>query len=183
VPCLHNTGAHALGKESHDLFHVKDRAETWKAQYPDSLEYPMLSDFAIYERYVTHSLPPPLPHLNIQQFCFCLVTDLLGVDARRLLDGTQHKSTLKFLHPYAHTLTCTHAHTLTCTHVHTLTCTYILRYLPLLLRKPGRPKEMRRHMIGMEMAHAKKHSRAQPRCTTCSMLGRKANNKSWLPKT
>jgi len=66
VPCLHNTAhAHALGKESHDLFHVKDRAETWKAQYPDSLEYPMLSDFAIYERYVTQSLLPPLPHVLI----------------------------------------------------------------------------------------------------------------------
>jgi len=39
VPCLHNVAhAHAVGIEPHDLFHVKDRAETWKAQYPDSLE-------------------------------------------------------------------------------------------------------------------------------------------------
>ena len=39
VPCLHNVAhAHAVGIEPHDLFHVKDRSETWKAQYPDSLE-------------------------------------------------------------------------------------------------------------------------------------------------
>jgi len=45
VLCLHNVShAHAVGIEPHDRFHVKDRAETWKAEYPDSLEYPMLSD-------------------------------------------------------------------------------------------------------------------------------------------
>ena len=39
VLCLHNVAhAHAVEIESHDLFHVKDRVETWKAQYPDSLE-------------------------------------------------------------------------------------------------------------------------------------------------
>ena len=49
VPCLHNVAhAHAVGIEPHDFSHVKDRTETWKAQYPDGLEYPMLSDFAIY---------------------------------------------------------------------------------------------------------------------------------------
>jgi len=47
--------------QAHDLFHVKDRAETWKAQYPNGLEYPMLSDFAIYERCVTQPPPPPPP--------------------------------------------------------------------------------------------------------------------------
>ena len=34
-PCLHNVAhAHAVGKEPNDLFHAKDRTETWKAQYP-----------------------------------------------------------------------------------------------------------------------------------------------------
>ena len=51
VPCLHNVAhAHAVGIEPHDLFHVKDRTSTWKAQYPDGLEYPMLSDLAIYDK-------------------------------------------------------------------------------------------------------------------------------------
>ena len=60
VLCLHNVAhAHAVGIEPRDLFHVKDRAETWKAQYPNSLEYPMLSEFANYERCVTQPPPPP----------------------------------------------------------------------------------------------------------------------------
>jgi len=65
VPCLHNVAhAHAVGIEPHDLFHVKDRTETWKAQYPDGLEYPMLSDFAIYDSDLHDPLlryPPLLP--------------------------------------------------------------------------------------------------------------------------
>ena len=63
VPCLHNVAhAHAVGIEPHDLFHVKDRVETWKAQYQNSLEYPMLSDFAIYERLVGCAFLEPLSY-------------------------------------------------------------------------------------------------------------------------
>jgi len=60
---LHNVAhAHAVEIESHDLFHVKDRVETWKAQYQNSLEYPMLSDFAIYERLVGCAFLEPLSY-------------------------------------------------------------------------------------------------------------------------
>jgi len=74
VPCLHNVAhAHAVGIEPHDLFHVKDRAETRKTQYPDILENPMLSDFDIYERCVTHP-PPPDEYTTVMcVFTFWLV--------------------------------------------------------------------------------------------------------------
>jgi len=62
LPGLHNLKHdNGVGKEPHVLFHVQDRAETWKAQYLDSLEYPMLSDYVIYEGCVMQPPPPPRP--------------------------------------------------------------------------------------------------------------------------
>ena len=111
VPCLHNTGAHALGKESHDLFHVKDRAETWESQYPDSLEYPMLSDFAIYERYVTQSLLPPLPHLLIC-WVWMLVDSLMEHNTNPHWNFYTRTRTHSLVHTRTHSLVLTRTHSL-----------------------------------------------------------------------
>jgi len=67
-----------VGKDPHDLFHVKDRTERCNAQYrdlhsdPNTLEYPLL--YAIYERCVTVTQPSP-DSLNIDLFSICEICE------------------------------------------------------------------------------------------------------------
>jgi len=81
----------------------------------------------------------------------CLVADLLGVHAWRLLHRTQHESTPKCPHPYS------------LFHIYTRSDLHdpLLQYPPLLPQKARRPKQHRRHKSGLELANVKKRRHAR----------------------
>jgi len=100
----------------------------------------------------------------------CLVADLLGVHAWRLLHRTQHKSTFNFPHPYS------------LVHIYTRSDLHdpLLRYPPLLPQKAGRPKQHRRHKSGLELANAKK--RSQQRACYAVWTGKSRTTRRGIPR-